>query len=644
MKHGFIKVAAATPKVTVADCAANLNEILAVYEQAERNGVKLLVYPELCLTGYTCADLFFSDVLIRASLDALSVFLRRTEKSSIVSILGFPLVVNDKLYNSAVICQKGRILGVVPKSNIPNYNEQGEARYFSSYTGGAVDLTLCGQTVPFGARQLFACDNLPSFRLGVEICEDLGCATPPSVGLCEAGALIVANLSASSELVGKTAYRRMLVTSQTARSVCGYIYANCGNGESTTDLVFGGHSMIAENGEVLAERRAFEEQAMPLLISELDLEKLSAERRRLTTNRQHVQSDYRINLFSVELCETALSRPINPHPFLPSDPTERIQRSEMILSIQARGLAQRLVRAYAKKCVIGISGGLDSCLAILVAARAMDLLDRPHTDIIGVTMPCFGTTKRTKSNAELLCSALGTELRCVQIGASVLQHFSDIGHNENIHDVTYENAQARERTQVIMDIANMENGIVVGTGDLSELALGWATYNGDHMSMYGVNGGIPKTLIRHIVAYCADSAEQNGQTPLADVLRDILDTPVSPELLPADSKGNIAQKTEDLVGPYEIHDFYIYHMLRFGYTPDKLYRLAKIAFSGVYDDETLLKWLKNLVRRFFAQQFKRSCLPDGPKVGSVGLSPRGDWKMPSDASAGEWMKIAETLK
>lgn len=643
MKHGFIKVAAAAPKVTVADPSANLQEILALHAEADREGVALLVYPELCLTGYTCADLFFSSVLIRAAENALSAFLEQTKQSPIVSILGFPLVVNDKLYNCAVICQKGKILGVVPKSNIPNHNEQGEARFFSPYTGEVVEVSLCSRRAPFGAKQLFACKPLPAFRFGVEICEDLWSASLPSVGLCEAGALVIANLSASAELAGKSAYRRMLVTSQSARATCGYIFSNCGAGESTTDLVFGGHALIAENGEILAERPAFTEEKTPLLITELDLDKLASERRRISTNAQKVSHGYLVNSFSIEVKETTLTRKINPYPFLPADPAEWDERFETVLSIQARGLAQRITRAYAKKCVIGISGGLDSCLAILVAVRAMDRLGRPHSDVLGVTMPCFGTTNRTKSNAEKLCDALGTELRCVSIGASVRQHFADIGQDESKRDVTYENAQARERTQVLMDLANMVGGIVVGTGDLSELALGWATYNGDHMSMYGVNGGLPKTFIRHVVRYCADGAESDGNEALAAVLRDILDTPVSPELLPADEGGNIAQKTEDLVGPYEIHDFYIYHLLRFGYAPDKLYRLAKVAFAGVYDDETLLKWLKNLIRRFFAQQFKRSCLPDGPKVGSVGLSPRGDWQMPSDASAAEWLRITENL-
>ncbi len=642
MKHGFIKVAAASPKVMVADCQANLCEILKIHQHASLADVKLLVYPELSLTGYTCGDLFFSQTLLDSAIRALSEFLQQTEKTSTISIIGFPLVVNDKLYNSAAICQKGQILGIVPKSNIPNYGEANEARHFSPYIDETISVSICGQVVPFGPRQIFACEEMPTFRFGVEICEDLWSTVPPSSALCDAGALIIANPAASPEVIGKADYRRLLVTSLSARSVCGYVFANCGNGESTTDVVFSAHSMIGEDGTILAEHAPFAASADSFIATEIDTQKLNSNRRRI--NMASVsRPSYTTTRFHAHMTETKLTRIIDPHPFIPADKAECAARCESILAIQANGLAQRLQRAYAKTCVIGISGGLDSCLAILAATRAIDLLGLPRDRIIGVTMPCFGTTGRTKSNAELLCAELGATLRCIPIGDAVKQHFADIGHEESNHNVTYENAQARERTQVIMDIANMENGLVVGTGDLSELALGWATYNGDHMSMYGVNGGIPKTLIRHIVKYCADMAETDGQAKLAEVLRDILNTPVSPELLPADKDGNIAQKTEDLVGPYEIHDFYIYHMLRYGYTPDKLYRLARIAFDGIYDDETLLKWLKNLIRRFFAQQFKRSCLPDGPKVGTVGLSPRGDWKMPSDACAKEWMRIAEEL-
>lgn len=639
MKHGFIKVATATPIVSLADCEGNLREHVRLFQEAERAGVKLLVFPELSITGYTCGDLFFSEVLLSAAKDALNQYLRTTKRSSTISIIGLPLLVNDKLYNCAVICQKGQILGIIPKTAIPHHKEFSEARYFCEYAGDTVEINLCGQSVPFGTKQVFACENISLFRFGVEICEDLWVSNPPSNALTDAGALIIANLSASNETVGKDDYRRLLIQSQSSRAICGYLFANCGDGESTTDLVFSGHSIIAENGVILSESLPFSNSS--LTVTELDLAYLSNERRSVTSYSQTPAHGFRINTFSTELEETNLTRSVNAHPFIPNSDCNH--RFESILSIQAKGLAQRILCAYAKKCILGISGGLDSSLAVLVAVRAMDLLGRPHSDVVGVTMPCFGTTNRTKSNAELLCEELETDFRTVPISASVRQHFEDIGQDESCHNVVYENAQARERTQVIMDIANMEGGIVVGTGDLSELALGWATYNGDHMSMYGVNADVPKTLIRHLVSYCAQCAEGNGQTRLASVLRDIVDTPVSPELLPADDHGNISQITEDLVGPYELHDFYLYRMLRCGDTPDKMFRLAKLAFADQYSDEILLKWLKNFVRRFFAQQFKRSCLPDGPKVGSVGLSPRGDWKMPSDACVKEWMRIAESL-
>ena len=638
MKHGFIKVATATPSVTVADCQANLNEILRIENAARDAGVHLLVYPELSLTGCTAADLFHSETLIRAAERALGEFLRKTKDSDTISILGFPLVVNNKLYNSAAICQKGQLLGVIPKQNLTNYAELMESRYFAKPQSGVSEIELCNQTALFGAELLFTSKEIPAFQFGVEIGNDLFAACPPSTRLCEGGAVLIANPTASAEIVGRASMRRSTMIAHSHRLSCAYLYANCGSGESTTDLVFAGHSLIAECGTVLAQSVPF--SSSELMITEIDVERLGRERR-LNTSSETI-SLTRIP-FSHSVSETALTRPISSHPFIPTNKDELFERCETILSIQAKGLATRIERAYAKTCVLGISGGLDSCLAILVAARAMDLLGRPHSDIIGVTMPCFGTTKRTKSNAEILCGELETSFRCVNISDSVRQHFKDIGHDESNHNVVYENAQARERTQVIMDIANMENGLVVGTGDLSELALGWATYNGDHMSMYSVNGAVPKTLIRYVVAHCADEADRNGKPLLASALRDILDTPVSPELLPADSDGNIAQKTEDLVGPYEIHDFYLYHMVRNGFSPDKLYRMAKVAFAGVYSDEILLKWLKNFVRRFFAQQFKRSCLPDGPKVGTVGFSPRGDWKMPSDASAKEWMRIAESL-
>ncbi len=643
MKHGFIKVAAATPNIVVADCSANLKEMLKIWKNADSAFVDLLVFPELSLTGSTCADLFLSDTLLESAESALSLFLKETADSSMISIIGFPSLVNDKIYNCAAICQKGQILGVVPKIFLTNNKENCDSRYFASYSGETIAIELCGSTVPFGSKIIFKCNELSEFRFGVEIGAELCAPVPPSTYLCQAGALIITAPAASCETVGADDYRKLTIRSLSARNLCGYVYANSGNGESTTDLVFSGHSMIAENGVVLSERAPFSQEEQGFISTEIDVQRLSSERRKQSSFTSVPDANVDKIYFSIPVRETKISRYIDPSPFIPSDLSERAKRCDMILEIQSRGLATRIERAYAKKCVIGISGGLDSCLAILVAARALDLLGRPRTDIIGVTMPCFGTTRRTRSNAEILCEEIGADLRCVDISEAVRLHFRDIGHDESNRNVVYENCQARERTQVIMDIANEENGLVVGTGDLSELALGWATYNGDHMSMYGVNGGVPKTLIRHIVAFCADTAETNGKKKLASVLRDILDTPVSPELLPANENGEIAQKTEDLVGPYELHDFYLYHMLRWGYAPDKLYRIAKIAFVGSYSDEELLKWLKNFVKRFFSQQFKRSCLPDGPKVGSIGVSPRGDLRMPSDASSREWLKITEEL-
>ncbi|MBQ8141081.1 MAG: NAD(+) synthase [Clostridia bacterium] len=642
MKHGFIKVAAATPHISVADCKANISRIREIYKTCCERGVKILVFPELCITGYTCSDLFYSDVLLRSAREALLKFVKATEDSDMISIVGLPLVVNDKIYNCAAICQKGQILGIVPKTNIPNYAEFCEARYFSPAPAENDTVALGGEEIPFGTKLLFACREIPELKLAVEICEDLWAASSPSSSHSSAGASVIVNPSASNETVGKDDYVRLLVKSQSAKCVCAYIFSSCGEGESTTDVVFGGRSLIAEGGNILAERLPFDETPGTFIESEADVSRLAFDRRRINTHKPDASGYKRIE-FSLDVSDTELTREIDAHPFIPASTDELSARCSYILSIQAHALKQRIERAYAKKCVIGISGGLDSCLAMLVAARALDLLGRPRTDIVGVTMPCFGTTERTRSNAEILCSELGAELRCVDIGRSVKQHFEDIGHDAENHNVVFENAQARERTQVIMDIANAENGIVVGTGDLSELALGWATYNGDHMSMYGVNAGVPKTLIRYIVKWYAEKAESEGKGKLCEVLLDILDTPVSPELLPADEKGDIAQRTEDIVGPYEIHDFYLYNMVRFGFAPDKLYRLAKIAFRGAYSDEVLLKWLKNFVRRFFSQQFKRSCLPDGPKVGSVGLSPRGDFRMPSDASREEWMRIADTL-
>ena len=643
MKNGFIKVAAATPKIRVADPAYNVEELIRIADDANAKGVRVLVSPELCLTSYTCGDLFCSDLLLDGAKNALSEYLKRTSAWDMISVVGLPMVYRDKLYNCAAVCHGGRLLGVIPKSVLPNYGEFYELRGFTPAPKdtGCATLLFDGDTVPFGTNLIFSCTSVPNLKLAVEICEDLWDAAPPSSSHTAAGATVLCNLSAANETVGKDDYRRLLVRAQSAKNLAGYVYACAGEGESSTDLVFAGHNMIAENGTILAERMPFD-TSCELLISEIDVQRLAYERRRINTYQSETDG-YREIPFSLTLHDTELTRFVDPHPFTPSDPSERARRCETILAIQSNGLKQRIERAFAQKLVIGISGGLDSTLALLVMVRAIDALKRPRKDIIAVTMPCFGTTTRTKNNATVLCEELGVDFRCVDIFDAVNVHFRDIGHDPDDRNVTYENSQARERTQILMDIANDCGGMVIGTGDLSELALGWATYNGDHMSMYGVNASVPKTLIRHIVAFCADGYEANGDKKIAVALRDVLDTPVSPELLPADADGKIAQKTEDLVGPYELHDFYLFYMLRYGFSPKKLYRLAKLALGDVYDDETLRKWLKVFIRRFFNQQFKRSCMPDGPKVGSVALSPRGDWRMPSDASSALWQEDAERL-
>lgn len=637
MKHGFIKVAAATPRISVAACEKNADAIIEMIEKAKERDVKLLVFPELSITSASCADLFFSDVLLSAAKNEALRIAAATEDSDMIIIIGFPLVVNDNLYNCAAFCQNGQILGITPKS-VLSYEQ---AKCFSSYSGMPISIKLGYDYVAFGNGLVFACDDIPALKVGIEIGDECFARISPASTLCENGATVIVNPFSHTEEIGFEEYETVMLSSLSARNVCGYIHTGSAVGESTTDGVYSTRSIILENGKIIA--KAPDVCADELLISELDLGIVCADRRRNTAFKTKSPETLQNIFFNLEMSDTLLTRKIAPSPFIPESADELKARCEKILTIQASGLATRMTRAFSKTLVIGISGGLDSCLAILVAAKAMDMLGMDRKNIIGVTMPCFGTTARTKSNAELLCTALGVTLKCVNIGESVKQHFSDIGHDESNRNVVYENAQARERTQVIMDIANMENGLVVGTGDLSELVLGWATYNGDHMSMYGVNADVPKTLIRHIVAYSADIAENDGNAALASVLRDILSTPVSPELLPADADGNIAQRTEDLVGPYEIHDFYIYYMLRYGFAPDKLYRMAKLALGDKYDDETLLGWLKNLVRRFFAQQFKRSCLPDGPKVGTVGVSPRGALAMPSDALSAEWLKIVDSL-
>lgn len=634
MIHGFIKVAAATPQIRVADCQYNVQQMVMKMAVAQQQHVKLLVFPELCITGYTCGDLFLQKRLQDGATAALLQLAAASVDFDGLVVVGVPLTCKGKLFNCAAVLYHGDILGVVPKTHVPNYAEFYEKRHFASAPAHNGTIAIGGNSYPFGTHLLFRCSEVPEFCLGVEICEDLWAPVAPSVSHAVAGATIIANCSASDETIGKDHYRRELIRSQSARLLCGYLYSDAGEGESTTDLVFAGHNLIGENGVILNESALFQNS---MVVTEIDVQRLDLERKKNTTFPPYEEDGYEIISFRMQPEETTLTRYIAPLPFIPADQADRESRCEDILSIQSMGLKKRIAHSHAKTAVIGISGGLDSCLALLVAARAMDLLGRPRTDVIAVTMPCFGTTARTKGNAEQLSELLGVDLRHVDIKAAVELHFADIGQDAQLHDVTYENSQARERTQILMDIANRTGGLVVGTGDLSELALGWATYNGDHMSMYGVNASIPKTLIRHIVKYVADhtAVTCTDADGLKHVLYDILDTPVSPELLPP-SDGEIAQKTEDIVGPYELHDFYLYYAIRWGFNPRKVYRLARLAFYGVYDEETLKKWLHNFYRRFFAQQFKRSCVPDGPKVGSVSLSPRGDWRMPSDACYDLW--------
>ena len=640
MRDGFIKVAAGTPKIRVADCRYNAEQIFTMMREADKQGVKVLCLPELCLTGYTCGDLFLQDTLLCGAEEGLQTILEATRNLDMVTVLGLPVRCkwDNKLYNCAAVIQSGEILGLVPKTYLPNYGEFYEERWFASGAGVETSVDLCGETVDMDAAGLFACETVPNLVLGVEICEDLWATEPPSARLARGGATVILNLSASNELVGKSGYRRNLVVGQSGRLVCGYVYADAGEGESTTDLVFTGHNMIAENGALLAERRF----ATGLTISEIDVDRLAYERRRMTTFNGQRQADLWRASFSLPLEETRLTRAVSPAPFVPADAEDRAERCNEILKIAALGLKKRLEHTGARTAVVGLSGGLDSTLAILITAVAMKLLDRPASDIIAVTMPCFGTTDRTRDNAVELAERLGATLKRIDIGSAVKVHFKDIGQSMEDHSVTFENGQARERTQVLMDIANQNGGLVIGTGDLSELALGWATYNGDHMSMYGVNAGIPKTLVRHLVAFVSD--DKGSEDPrLSAVLDDILDTPVSPELLPA-IEGKISQKTEDLVGPYELHDFFLYYAIRWGFPPRKVFRLAEHALGRTYDRATILKWLNSFYRRFFQQQFKRSCLPDGPKVGSVTLSPRGDWRMPSDAVAALWLEELEGLE
>lgn len=632
MKDGFIKVAAATPKIKVADPAYNTEEILKIIDETEKNGASILVFSELTISGYTCGDLFLQQPLLTECKNQLLRIVKATENKSMLVVVGCPIVIKQKLYNCAVVISDGSILGIVPKTHLPNYSEFYELRHFTSGEGLEEDLWFGEEFgyVNVAVNQLFKCKEIPELVVACEICEDLWVPLPPSTYHAMAGATVICNPSASVETTTKESYRRSLVSNQSARLLAAYIYADAGEGESTQDVVYSGHHLICENGSVLAEAKRFTNE---IIYADIDVQKLAAERRKMTSFPGGQTDDYFEQEFSLEVKENKITRTFPKAPFVPDNQDERDKRCDEILSLQSMGLKKRLEHTNCKHAVVGISGGLDSTLAVLVTVRAFDLLDIPRENLICVTMPCFGTTDRTYQNAVSLIKELGATLKEVRIEKAVRQHFADIGHDENNHDVTYENSQARERTQILMDMANQYNGMVIGTGDMSELALGWATYNGDHMSMYAVNCSVPKTLVRYLVLYYAETTDNKK---LSEVLMDVLDTPVSPELLPP-VDGVISQKTEDLVGPYELHDFFLYYMLRFGFPKSKLYRMAKLTFDGVYDDETIKKWLDKFYWRFFSQQFKRSCLPDGPKVGSVAVSPRGDLRMPSDASPTAWI-------
>ncbi len=635
MKDGFIKIACATPDVKVADCRYNADRIIELITEAHCKGVKIICFPELSVTGYTCGDLFLQDALLNSAKNELVRVIKETEKLDIVSLIGVPLAVCGKLYNCAVIVNKGKAVGAVAKKNIPNYSEFYEVRHFTAADENlCADIQLDNEYSVHLEYNIFVCSELPELTFGVEICEDMWVSSPPSERLAASGAVIIFNLSASDEVIGKADYRRTLIKAHSGSLACTYAYADSGIGESTQDMVFAGHNIIAENGSVLAESKAF---SSGLTIADTDIKKLSYERRRM--NSFSARPSCKTSYFSLNITETILDRTFPKTPFVPSDKKALDSRCEEILTMQAVGLMTRLRHIGCKTAVLGLSGGLDSTLALIVAVHAFDMLGLDRSGIHTITMPCFGTTDRTYNNACSLAKAYGTTLTEINISQSVMQHFSDIGQSPDVHDVAYENSQARERTQILMDKANQLGGIVIGTGDLSELALGWATYNGDHMSMYAVNSSIPKTLVRWLVNYESEISE--GE--LKKVLSDILDTPVSPELLPPEENGSISQKTEDIVGPYELHDFFMYYMLRYGFSPSKIFRIACLAFTEVYPKEVIMKWLKTFYRRFFSQQFKRSCLPDGPKVGTVTLSPRGDWRMPSDASANMWLKELDNL-
>ena len=639
LKYGFVKTAAATPKIRVADCDYNANQIIACVKEAYQNGASLLVFPELCVTGYTCSDLFLQSTLLKAAEKAVLKIKNETKDLDIVFVVGVPIAVKQSLFNCGVVICKGEILGAVPKVNIPNYSEFYEVRHFTSGKNTVESVSYAGEDdVLISSKQIFRCLGMDDFTIGVEICEDLWVAESPSIRLAQSGAAIICNLSCSDDLIGKAQYRRDLVKMQSAKLCCGYVYCDAGFGESTTDMVFSAQNIIAENGTIVSESCRFNNG---ITYADIDVERLMSERRRTNTYIDYIPDSYSRYYtekdFEIKKRDTKLSRTFPCTPFVPSDKSDLKNRCEEILTIQATGLATRLAHTGIQNVVLGLSGGLDSTLALIVCVHAFDMLSLDRKNIHTVTMPCFGTTKRTKSNAEKLAEAYGVSFEEINITLAVRQHFSDIGHDESVTNITYENSQARERTQILMDLSNKYNGLVIGTGDLSELALGWATYNGDHMSMYAVNASIPKTLVRYLTAYEA----QKSDGTLKNVLLDVLDTPVSPELLPPDKNGEIVQKTEDVVGPYELHDFFLYYLVRFGYAPSKIYYMAKLSFKDKYSEEIIKKWLTVFIKRFFSQQFKRSCLPDGPKVGSVTLSPRSDWRMPSDASVKAWLDELE---
>ena len=643
--YGFIRVGAAVPKCKLADSIYNKDKLIQLMQKAAEKQIQVLVFPELSITTYTCGDLFFQFSLLESAQKGLSDIVSASQSIDVFTVVGLPIAADNQIFNCAVAIYRGKILGVVPKTFLPNYGEFYEKRWFSSASELiSKEITLCGQKVPIGADLLFTAEQIPYCKIGVELCEDLWSPIPPSSYQAVAGATILLNPSASNELATKYDYRKKLISQQSSRCIGAYVYASSGVGESTQDMVFSGHGIIYENGSLLAESKRFLRESQ-IIYADVDLELLANDRRKNSSfmDCQIPLPSYREITFSMKAQSVIeqLERVIKPNPFVPDTNAFLDQRCQDIFNIQVVGLARRIEHTQVKSIVVGISGGLDSTLALLVAVKACDYLKFSRNHVIGITMPGFGTTDRTYRNALSLMEALGVQIREISIQKAALQHFEDIGHDVSIHDVTYENTQARERTQILMDIANKENGLVVGTGDLSELALGWATYNGDHMSMYGVNAGVPKTLVRILVQWVAQYGSLSQVAN--DILSDVLDTPVSPELLPPDEKGNINQKTEEIVGPYQLHDFFLYYVVRFGFSPSKILFLAEQAFAGEYDKATLLKWLKNFYRRFFSQQFKRSCLPDGPKVGTISLSPRGDWRMPTDAFYRIWMEELEKL-